>query len=168
MTESLVVQELGRTWEFTFDDMVRFHGGGSPGGVAIAFKVLQRAFGLLSPEAPPQRRSIVVRTAFRGPGARDGIEAVTRAVSDGRFTVDRGLVRADRGRLLEDFVFEIDIGGNTVTLALRLGFVTEEFIDLARTEHRTSDQEERLNVLKALLAQTVMDAPAEEVYEPTA
>lgn len=165
MTESLAVQELGRTWEFTFDDMLRFHGGGSPAGVANAFKVLQRAFELLSPDMPPQRRSILVRTAFRGPGARDGIEAVTRAVSDGRFTVDRSLVRGDRGRLLADFVFEIGIGDSTVTLVLRPGFVTEEFVDLARAQDRTPVQESRLDVLKALLAQTVISAPAAEVYE---
>ena len=57
------------------------HGPGSPGGVATAFKVLQRAFAVLSPDQSPERRSIAVRTAFRGPGTRDGIEAVKRAVS---------------------------------------------------------------------------------------
>ena len=107
MVETIAVQELGRTITFSFDDMMRYHGPGSPGGVAVAFKAMQRAFAVLSPDEPPQRRSIVVRTAFRGPGGRDGFEAVTRAVTDGRFTVDRGLVRSDRGRLLEDFVFEI-------------------------------------------------------------
>ena len=71
---TLAVSELGRTLSFTFDDLMRYHGPGSPAGVANAFKVLQRAFGLLSPGAPPDRRSIFVRTAFRGPGARDGID----------------------------------------------------------------------------------------------
>ena len=81
---------------FHFDDMMRYHGPGSPVGVAVAFKAMQRAFDVLSPDEPPQRRSIVVRTAFRGPGGRDGFEAVTRAVTDGRFTVDRapGAARA--------------------------------------------------------------------------
>ena len=81
MTEAIAVQELGRTITFSFDDMLKYHGPGSPGGVAVAFKALQRAFEVLSPGEPPARRSIVVRTPFRGPGARDGFEAVTRAVS---------------------------------------------------------------------------------------
>ncbi|MDT5129518.1 MAG: hypothetical protein QOH54_5162, partial [Mycobacterium sp.] len=102
MTETIAVAELGRIIIFSFDDMMRYHGPGSPAGVAVAFKAMQRAFDLLSPDGPPERRSIVVRTAFRGPGARDGFEAVTRAVTDGRYTVDRTLLRADRGRLLED------------------------------------------------------------------
>ena len=110
MAETISVQELGRTITFTFDDMMRYHGPGSPGGVAVAFKAMQRAFDVLSPDEPPQRRSVLVPTPFRGPGGRDGFEAVTRAVTDGRFTVDRGLVRSDRGRLLEDFVFEVAIG----------------------------------------------------------
>ena len=163
--EQLSVAECGRTLTFTFDDMMRYHGPHSPGGVAMAFKVMQRAFAVLSPDEPPQRRSVVIRTAFRGPGARDGFEAVTRAVTDGRFTVDRALLRADRGRLREDFVFRVSIGGRSVTLLLRDGFVTEEFIDLARSEGRTADQEHRLDELKANLAQRVMASSAEDVYE---
>lgn len=150
---------------FTLDDMMRYHGVHSPAGVAMAFKVLQRAFGALCPDGPPDRRSITVRTAFRGPGARDGFEAVTRAVSDGRYTVDRSLVRSDRGRLLEDFVFVVGIGGQTATLLLRDGFVTDDFIDLARTENRTDAQEARLDELKARLARRVMGTPAEDVYD---
>ncbi|WP_099022797.1 hypothetical protein [Mycolicibacterium palauense] len=168
MSDTLAVRDRGQILRFGFEDLMRYHGPGSPGGVAHAFKVLQRAFALLSPDQPPPRREILVRTAFRGPGARDGIEAVTRAVTDGRFRVDRGLQRPDRGRLLEDFVFDIGIGDRSVTLVLRDGYVTEEFIDLARTENRTAAQESRLDELKARLARTVMAAPAEEVYEPAA
>jgi hypothetical protein len=164
VSDSLVVQEREQAITFTFDDMMRYHGVHSPAGVAMAFKVMQRAFAVLSPDGPPERRSITVRTAFRGPGARDGFEAVTRAVSDGRYVVDRSLVRADRGRLLEDFVFMVEVGGRTATLLLRDGFVTDEFIDLARAEHRTDAQEQRLDDLKAQLAQRVMAAPAAEVY----
>jgi hypothetical protein len=106
-----------------------------------------------------------VRTAFRGPGARDGFEAVTRAVSDGRYVVDRSLVRPDLGRLREDFVFVVTVGERTATLLLRDGFVTDEFVDLARTENRTEAQEQRLDTLKAQLAQRVMATPAADVYD---
>jgi len=165
MAEALTVEERGRTITFTFDDMMRYHGPHSPAGVAMAFKVMQRAFAALSPDEAPQRRTVKVRTAFRGPGARDGFEAVTRAVSDGRYEVDRTLVRADRGRLLEDFVFVVDIGSRTVTLLLREGFVNDEFIDLARTENRTDAQEARLDELKAQLAQRLISTPAEELLD---
>jgi hypothetical protein len=165
MTESLTVEERGQTITFTFDDLMRYHGSHSPAGVAMAFKVMQRAFEVLCPDRPPRRRSIIVRTAFRGPGARDGFEAVTRAVSDDRYVVDRSLVRSDIGRLREDFVFEVSIGERRVALLLRDGFVTDEFIDLARTDHRTEAQERRLDQLKAGLAQRIMACPAAEVYD---
>lgn len=167
MTETISVEELGCRLTFGFDDLMRYHGPGSPGGVAVAFKALQRAFAELSPGGPPPRRSIVVRTAFRGPGARDGFEMVTRAVSDGRFTVDRTLLRSDLGRLREDFVFEIGVGSAWVTLILRDGFVTAEFIDLARKPDRSDAEELRLAGLKAQVAERVLSADAADVYEVT-
>ena len=165
MAECIVVEEGGRAIPFTFEDMMRYHGVHSPAGVAMAFKVMQRAFAALSPGGPPERRSITVRTAFRGPGARDGFEAVMRGVTDGRYTVDRSLVRTDRGRLIEDFVFVVCVKDREATLLLRDGFVTDEFIDLARTENRGDAQERRLEELKAQLAERVMATDAAELFD---
>jgi hypothetical protein len=159
------VQERGQTLEFSFDDMLRYAGPYSPAGVANAFKVMQRGFPVLSPHRPVQRRSVVVRTAFQGPGARDGFEAVTRAVTDGRYTVDLSLVRHDRGRLLQSFVFKIGAGDRCATLLLRDGFVTDEFVDLAGRAARSDAEERRLDSLKADLARRLLAAPADKVYD---
>jgi hypothetical protein len=163
--ETILVEEGGQLLEFSYTDMLCYAGPYSPAGVASAFKVMQRAFAALSPNQPPQRRSIVIRTAFQGPGARDGFEAVTRAVTDGRYTVDLALTRPDRGRLLQSFVFQVTIGGRTATLLLRKGFVTAEFIDLAGKSDRSQAEEAHLDQLKADLAQRLLDAPAEDVYD---
>jgi hypothetical protein len=163
--ETLLVQERGQLLEFSYTDMLCYAGPYSPAGVANAFKVMQRAFAALSPNQPPQRRSVVIRTAFQGPGARDGFEAVTRAVTDGRYTVDLALARPGRGRLLQSFVFQISIAGRVATLLLRKGFVTAEFIDLAGKSDRAQAEEARLAQLKAELAQRVLAAPAEDVYD---
>jgi hypothetical protein len=165
VADVVLVRELGQTLEFAFEDALRYAGPHSPAGVAVGFKALQRAFDLLSPAAAPERRAVAIRTPFRGPGARDCFEIVTRAVTDGRYTVDRTLLRTDRGRLLEDFVFELSLDGATVTLLLRDGFVTDEFIDLARTEHQTDETEARLDALKAQLAQRVLAAHQDEVFD---
>jgi hypothetical protein len=90
---------------------------------------------------------------------------VTRAVTEGRFRVDAALARPERGRALERFVFRLSYSGRATTLALRDGFVTEEFIDLARTEERTPGEERRLDVLKVEMAERVMGSPAAEVYD---
>src|ERR1700684_1983565 len=107
MDETILVQELGQLLEFSYTDMLCYAGPHSPAGVASAFKVMQRAFAALSGNQPPQRRSIVIRTAFEGPGARDGFEAVTRAFTDGRYTVDPAMARPDRGRLVQKFVLHV-------------------------------------------------------------
>jgi hypothetical protein len=165
MESTIDVLEGHRHIAFSFQDVLDYHGPGSPGGAAIAFKVLERALSLLDPDGACQRREIVVETAFGGPGARDAFELVTRAVSGDRFRVDPALARPVRGRTLERFVFRLGYRERHVTLALREGFVTEEFIDLARTEERTPGQEQRLDTLKLELADRVMARPAGEVFD---
>jgi len=165
MPSTIEVCDHGRLIAFSFEDIMRYHGPGSPGGVAHAFKVLERALPLLDSDGPCERREIVVETAFGGPGARDAFEMVTRAVTGDRFHVGAALARPERGRALERFVFRLGYRERSVTLALREGFVTDEFIDLARTEERTTDQEQRLDALKREMADRVMAQPAGEVYD---
>ena len=160
----LVVLDAGHRLEFRFADLLRYAGPGSPGGVAQAFKVLERALPLLDPEGPPERRAIAVRTAFGGPGARDGFECVLRAVTGDRYVVDPALARPELG-VRARFVFELTARGRVATLTLRDGFVTPEFLDLAGRDTRTRDEEDRLTGLKAELADRTMAAPAAAVYD---
>jgi hypothetical protein len=163
--DSISVAEAGVRLEFSFAAMLAYHGPGSPGGVAHAFKVLERALPLLAPDGLVERRSLVVETAFGGPGARDGVELVTRAVTDNRFLLVPELARPERGVTLERFVFRIGYERLSVTLAVRDGFVPDELIALARTSGRTRDQAARFGALKQQMADTVMAAPAAAVYD---
>src|SRR3954465_4977593 len=87
----------GRRLAFTFADLMRYHGPASPGGVAHAFKVLERALPLLAPGGAVERREGVGDTAFGGPGARDAFELVLRAVTGERYRVDPALARPELG-----------------------------------------------------------------------
>jgi hypothetical protein len=165
MAQTVAVRERGQRVVYSFDDLMLYHGGRSPAGVAHAFKVMERAFALIDPDACPKRRAIEIRTAFGGPGARDAFEMVTRAVTGDRYTVDAALTRPELGRARERFVFEVGCAGRTATLRLREGFVTGEFVDLARTEPRTPDQERRLDAMKDDMARRVMAAAAADVYD---
>jgi hypothetical protein len=164
----LVVVDGGRRLAFTFADLMRYHGPTSPGGVAHAFKVLERALPLLDRAGAVERREIVVDTAFGGPGARDAFELVTRAVTGERYRVDPALARPELGTARERFVFRLAYRGAAVTLAVRDGFVTDEFVALARRDGRDAAEEERLDVLKREMAERVMAAAAEDVYDATA
>jgi hypothetical protein len=165
--DRVTVSEDGRTLEFSFDEMVRYNGGDSPAGVAVAFKALELALPLLSEDDVLERRELAVETAFAGPGARDAFELVTRAVTGGRYVVDPALANLSIGRARERFVFTLRYRDAGVTLTLRDGFVTDDFIALTRQLSRTAEEEELLTEMKAELAACVMAARAEDVYDVT-
>jgi hypothetical protein len=159
----IALLDWGRPVAFSFEDMLRYHGPGSPGGVAHAYKVLERGLPLLA-DGPPERRAVTVRTAFGGPGARDAFELALRAVTEGRYEVDPSLARPERGMALERFVFLLAHRDQSVTLILRPGFVTEEFLALSRRDDRDPDDERLLARWKLDMAERVMAAPAADVY----
>lgn len=161
----LEVVDQGEMLRFEIADLMRYHGPGFPGGVAHAYKVLERALPLLGEDGPAERREITVATPFAGPGARDAFELVTRAVTEGRYLVDPALARAERGVTLERYVFTLGCRGREVTLVVREGYVTEEFVALGRTADRSPEQEARLCVLKAEMAARLLARPAKEVYD---
>jgi hypothetical protein len=165
MDETILVQELGQLLEFSYTDMLCYAGPRSQQGVASAFKVMQRAFAALSPNQPPPRRSVVIRVAYSEQGSRDGFEAVTRAVTDGRFVIEPALARPDRGRLLQGFVFQVSVNGRTATLMMRPGFITAEFFKLAGKAERDHAEEARLDEMQAQMAHQILATPAEDVYE---
>lgn len=165
MISTIEVADQGATLAYTFEDLMRYHGPGSPGGVAHAVKVLQRVLPLLETRGLPERREIEITTAFAGPGARDAFEMVTRAVTEGRYALDDAMARPDLGLMRERFVFRLAYQGREVTVALREGYVGEEFITLARTPERTVKQESRLTALKREMAELLLATPATEVYD---
>ncbi|MGH8999758.1 MAG: hypothetical protein ACRDY7_10250 [Acidimicrobiia bacterium] len=163
---NLEVLDHGAPIAFSFDDLLKYHGFGYPGGVAHAFKVMERAFPLLSPGNPPERHGISIETAFPGPGGRDAFEMVTRAVTGGRYRVDdafapAGTLASPKGR----YFFRLAYEGGTVELVLRGGLVKDEFVDLARRGPATPAEEERLVWLKQDMADRLMSLPADQVYD---
>ncbi len=163
---TLTILDHGDPITISFEDLLKYHGKGFVGGVAHGFKVMERAFELLSPDQPPERYGITIETAFPGPGARDAFEMVTRAVTGGRYVVDTGFAPAGTlespaGR----YFFRLGYEGRTVDLTLRPGLVRDEFIELARRGPATAAEEERLVWLKQDMADRLMGLPASQVYD---
>ena len=165
MTSTIKVVDQGSPLAYTFEDLMRYHGPGSPGGVAHAFKVMERVLPLLEPAGLVERHEIEVEPAFAGPGARDGFEMVTRAVTEDRYVVDDALARPELGATRERFVFRLGYRGRSATVVLREGYVREEFVALARKGERTGEEEGRLTVLKQELADRLLASPATDVYD---
>lgn len=167
-TETVTVLENGQPITFTFADLLKYHGFGYPGGVAHAFKVMQRGFPLLDEGKPLERAELSMHTAFPGPGGRDAFEMVTRMVTGGRYNVDLNLagndvLKSPKGR----YLFRMNYRGRSVDVTLRPGFVAEEFLKLGGQETRTSAEEERLVWLKKDMAKRLLSHTAEELYDAT-
>lgn len=165
MTIPLEVVDQATPLRFTFEDMLRYAGPGSPAGVAVAYQAMRLAFGLLDPGQPVQRREVMIETAFRGPGARDGFELVTRSLTEGRYVVTATLERPERGTTLEQFVFRFAYRGRSCTLLVGEGLVSDEFIALARKADRTPEDERHFTNLKQAHADALLAERPEDVFE---
>ncbi len=163
--ETLLVLDGGQAIEFTFADLLKYHGFGSPGGVALAFKAMELALPALGDRSAPERHEVSVQTPFTGPGARDGFECVLRAASGGRYAIDRALERSELGPTRGRFIFLLTYRSRLASATLRAGFVTEEFLALAGRATLSAGEEQRLVVLKQELAERVISAPAARVFD---
>lgn len=159
----LIVLDAGVPIELTFADVMKYHGSAFPGGVAHGYCAMQHAVAVLG---AVERREVTVRTAFPGPGGRDAVEMVLRAVTGDRFVVDSALAAVSRGATLARYVWEFAYRGRTVRLQLRDdGLVTDEFIALGAKRDRTRDDDERLTVLKQEMTDRLLARTVGQVYE---
>ena len=162
----LKIRDNGDVISIAFDDILKYHGRSSIAGAAHAFKAMERAFPLLSPDEPPDRYQLVVTSGFPGGGARDAFEMVTRAASGDRFSVapelaGAGVPEAPGGH----FFFRLGYGTTVVDLALRDGLVPDEFVEVACKEAPSAAEAEHAQRLKEEMAARLMALPAEEVYD---
>ncbi|HUP70768.1 MAG TPA: hypothetical protein VM142_13270 [Acidimicrobiales bacterium] len=165
---ALDVVDEGELVRISFDELVKYHGRGSIGGLAHGFKVMERGFSFLDGGNALERREVHVETAFDGPGSRDAFEMVTRAVTGGRYLADVNLAGAGRpapeapqGR----FFFRLRYRGKAVDLTLREGHVSEEFIELVRRGPQSPEEHAYLARLKQDMADRLMPLAADEVYD---
>lgn len=164
---TLVVLDQREPISISFDDLLKYHGRSSIGGLAHGFKVMERALPLLAGGRPPERYDITIETAFPGPGARDAFEMVTRAVTGDRYRVEEGLAGADDAPEAPEgrYFFRVGHLGNVVDLTLRPGLIRDDFIPLVQKGDRNAADEERLIWMKEEMADRLMSLPADQVYD---
>ncbi len=162
--EPIRVSENGHVIEYRLDDLIKFHGFQFHCGLTIAYRAMQAALPELSDDRCPDRRGITVGAAFQGPGARDAIEMVTRAVSDQRFDDYRGQ-HVGQEAPTGHFAFEFRYGERTVCAVMRPGHVEDEFIALAKTVNRSDEQQKKFAVVRAAMIDHMRATPASDLFE---
>lgn len=164
--DKITVFENGNELVFSYEEIIKYHGHGFPGGVVHGLKAMQAGFALFDEKI--ERREVNVVTAFGGPGGRDSVEVVTRALTDGRYTVDKSL---SPGNVIDAFpgpyVWRFAYRGKTVDVRIKQGHVREEFVRLGANPDRTAQEDERLEYLKSEMAQRLLPLPAGDIYTAT-
>lgn len=165
--DSITVSENNHLITFTYAEILAYHGGGFPGGVVHGLKAMQAGFALLD-SGPLQRREIRIETAFTGPGGRDALEMVTRALTDGRLHVDRSLGGLDvitdlPGPYFWRFLYR----DRMVEARIKPGHVRKEFVDLGAKQNKTREEIQRHEALKQEMADRLLPCPAHEIYSVT-
>lgn len=161
---TIAIHDHGRPVRLDFPALLAYHGGGALAGAAIGFRAMAAAGSALSAGQPWDRRTLTVVSWHNGPGVRDAIEFVTRAITRGRFERrESGSVQSCGAR--DAFRFELADGRHVVHLALREHIVDPAFFELAGTPSRSPQQEAELTRLKAIVADAVMALSADRLFD---
>ena len=165
--EAITVKENGTIITISYEEIMKYHGTGFPGGAAYALKVMQRVFPLLDDGQPPERREIVISTAFMGKGGRDAFEMVTRCVSDGRYHADPELPEAQNAEESPGghYYFRFRYREKVIAAELLPEFGHEEFNRISAKTDKTREDIDTLARMRLELAERVLRSSPEAVYK---
>lgn len=170
--EPLRVRDHGTELAIGFEDLVKYHGRRYIGGVALAYRLLEHGFRLLGEPAPERERiGFLSGLGPAGEGVADAVEMATRARTRGSLVLDTSLVaerEAPEAPNGGKYYFEVVVGDKRVGLALRPGLIPPEFVALSRKARReglSPAEETRIQELKEGLAEFILQAPVEDLFE---
>ena len=150
--KTLAYKDVDGPIEISFDDVKKYHGTRSLCGLTVGYTVLGAAWASLSDGEPLDRNDITVETAFGGPGARDAVEMVTRAVSREAFQLvgnkqpDENIAEAAKGA----YWYRITANGRAVELGLKQDILPKDFIRLRRKSLAGEASAEEMKAFRSL------------------
>lgn len=158
MNQSIKIYDDGVLLDIPFEACVLFHGRDSIGGLSLGFRLLEWAIRELNGEKVPERKEISFRTAFPGPGLRDAVEMVTRAVTRNAYEVLQDApLNAPEG-VYGKMYFELRIGSKYIKFQLKPGVMPKDFIQTGcaiKKGHSSIEEQKRWRELKDQLSETI-------------
>ncbi len=153
------VKEKGILLSIPFDACVLYHGRDSIGGLALGFRLIQWGLNYLRKNGEiPSREDITFRTAFPGPGLKDAVEMLTRAVSRSRYEEITQAPEAAPEGVYGRMYFEIGLKDKKVCVYLKPGVLSEDFVNtgrLIKSGEATVQDLKHWTEVKEALAETV-------------
>lgn len=169
MKNTVSIKENGMILSFTYEELLSHHGGAMPGGVALAFRMLQWVFDEVL-QTVPERGHCEFYSGL-GENGRGIIDTVTKVLG----VVEHDTLRLDKSYSLDKtgpaapgggrYYFECGYGDKLVKLAVKDGAIPDEFFQCSAEMHRKRTageeitkaetdhlQQLRINLSKAILA----------------
>ncbi|EIY6034186.1 hypothetical protein MM859_005260 [Escherichia coli] len=162
MTDVVCIKDHGVELKIPLDACILYHGRDSIGGMVLGFRLIQWALKDICGNVIPEREDITFKTAFPGPGLRDAVEMVTRAVTRGAYFIidEKNAPQESPEGVYGRLYFEIFVGNQSRKVSLVPGAVNDEFIKTGRrtkTEELTPELIDYWRELKESLAKKLKD-----------
>lgn len=164
---------------FTFDNLMNFHGGAMPGGVALACRMMQTVFDMFQYERGrlPKRgeTSFYSGLGEKGEGILDAMDLVLELRKRqgikgvNIFPIPETAPRAPgNGR----YYFELTIEDTVFCISLKEGLIPKRFFELSEKRHSllkigealSEEEMDRLMVLRQELAKAIMKLDGSDLF----
>ncbi len=131
-SETIKIFDDGVLLDIPFNACILFHGRDSIGGLSLGYRLLGWALKELEPDRVIERKEFAFKTAFPGPGVRDSIEMVTRAVTRGAYSVLTQAPDTAPEGVYGRMYFEFYVNDKKLAVGLKPGVMPNEFIQIGR------------------------------------
>ena len=176
MKHTISINENGNTLSFTYEELLEYHGGAMPGGVALAFRMLQWVFDDVL-QTVPERGHCKFYSGL-GENGRGIIDTVTKVLG----VVEHESLRLDKAYSLDKtgpmapgggrYYFECGYGDKLVKLAVKDGVIPEEFFRCSAEMHRkrnvgeeiTQAETDHLQQLRIVLSKAILAANSNDLF----
>ena len=176
MKNTITIRENGNMISYTYEELLTHHGGAMPGGVALAFRMLQWVFDDVLKTIP--KKGDCEFYSGLGENGRGIIDTVTKVLD----VVEHDSLRLDKSYSLDKtgpfapgggrYYFECGYDGKLVKLAVKDGAIPEEFFRCSAEMHRkrtagetiTQAETDHLQQLRIDLSKAILAADSSDLF----
>lgn len=176
MKRTISSRENGNMISYTYEELLHHHGGAMPGGVALAFRMLQWVFDEVL-QTIPEKGCCKFYSGLgeNGRGIIDTVTKVLGVVENDSLRLDKSYSMDKTGPLAPGggrYYFECGCGDKLVKLAVKDGAIPEEFFRCSAEMHRkrtagetiTQAETDHLQQLRIDLSKAILAADSSDLF----
>lgn len=176
MKKTVSSRENGAILTFTYEELLSHHGGAMPGGVALAFRMLQWVCDEVLKTIPEKGHcEFYSGLGENGRGIIDTVTKVLGVVENDSLRLDKSYSLDKTGPLAPGggrYYFECGCNGKLVKLAVKDGAIPEEFFHCSAEMHRkrtageeiTQAETDHLQQLRIDLSKAILAADSSDLF----